>query len=491
MKLRFASLILSLILIFTLVGCNKTEDAYIYFELPAIPETLDPQIAKSDSELLIVRNIYEGLMRLDKNGEPTLGAAESYTQNGLTYTFKIRESAKWSNGDDLTAQDFIFGIQRALSPETEAPFASRLFSIKNARAVNAGELSAESLGIKEIDSKTLKITLSQKDSKFLENLASTVAMPCNKAFFYESAGKYGLFAENIISNSSYRLTKWNKEVFGIRIYRNEEYTGEFYAKNAAVFLTCNSDTPVTQKLLENDIDISFIDSAQSAEMQAAGLKTVDCQNICWFITFSDSLSRDMRTALLQLVGQEVYGESLEAGYNAATSIYPEVFNKKIDSSGLVTYNLSGGKELYSQAISQLEEGKFPANIKLYYYDNGYIKPVITDIVGHWQSKLSAFVNIEAVDSAQALQGQLKNQTLDIAVFPIIANSDNFGEYLANFGLTYEKGKLTQTQSEIVANKNISPLLFQSTTICHSSSIREIYTTSSNGYIDFSLIVKED
>ena len=128
---KIISLILCLCVILTVVGCSSTDDEYLYFELPKTPSTLDPQTASEDSELLIVKNCYEGLLRKDKEGKAVLGAAESFKKQGLTYTFKLRDDAKWSNGEKLTAFDFEFALKRALSSETKAPFASRLYAIEN------------------------------------------------------------------------------------------------------------------------------------------------------------------------------------------------------------------------------------------------------------------------------------------------------------------------------------------------------------------------
>ena len=490
-KYKFFSIILTIILLFCATSCgNKTEDAYIYFELPEIPLTLDPQIASTDTELLIVKNIYEGLLRKNIEGKIVNGAVESFTKNGLTYTFNIRKDAKWSNGDDLTAEDFVFGLKRAVNPKTKAPFATRIFSIKNAQSINNGKKKLESLGVKAVDSKTLEIQLEKEDELFLENLTTSVAMPCNEKFFNECSGKYGLFKDNIIGNGSYRLTKWNKESFGIRLYRNNDYTGDFFAKNSAVFLTCNNDKPVTQKLKDSDIDIAFIDCAKAAQMQEAGFKTTECQNICWFLTISDDFSYNMRKSLFMLVGKEVYEQNLKTGFASASSIFPYVFNKKIGSDGITKYDLNGGKALYGSEVLKLENKKFPTDVILYYYDDGNIKTLVTDIVGHWQSNLSAFVNIESVSSPENLLPELKKQSLSMAIFPVRADSENLAEYLKNFGIDYKAQSLSSVQKEILKSKNIFPLAFQNTTICYSKAIKEIYTATSDGFVDFSLVVKD-
>lgn len=488
-KFRLFSIILTLFLILNLTACgDNTDNAYIYFELPEVPSTLDAQTASTDSELLIVRNIYEGLMRKNSDGEIVTGAAESYEKNGLTYTFKLRNNMYWNNDEPVTAQDFVYGLRRALDPETKAPFASRLFCIKNAKQVNSGTLTPDKLCVSATDDQTIKIQLDFDAKDFLEILTTSVTMPCNENFFKSCLGKYGLFSDKIICNGSYRLTKWNKESFGIRIYKNEEYSGDFSAKNAAVFLTCNNNTDVTEKLENNDIDIAFIDSALTADMQAKGFNTDSVQNICWVITFDNSLSKDMRTALLKLIGKDVYSENLMPGYSAASSLFPEVSGIKIGNDDIISYDLSGGKALFKNEVKKLEDSKFPENIVLKYYDNGHIKPIITDIVAHWQSNLSAFVNIEPIAKKEDLSPQLKQQTLAISVFPVTMTSKNLAEYLRNYNKPYDKD-IAEIQKEIINGNNISPLLFQNTVLCYSPNIAKFSISEDNGYIDFSFVIK--
>jgi len=487
---KFFCVILALTLILPFSGCSNTDESYLYFELPELPTTFDPQVAEKDSELIIIKNIFEGLLRKDSNGKIVNGVAEDFTKKGNTYTFKIRENAIWNNGDPLTAQDFVFAFKRAVNPATKAPFASRLFCIKNAEKINNGALSVDKLGVKAVDDKTLKITLSKNDELFLENLTTSIAMPCNESFFNQSGGKYGLIRDKITGNGSYRLTKWNKTSFGIRLYRNENYSGSFKAKNAAVFITCNPQEDITEKLRENKIDLAFIDSSLSDTMKEEGFKTKECQNICWFMTFDNTLPKNIRKSLMMLVGENVYIENCPSGYSPATSILPGVFDKKPNSKGITKYNLSGAKSLYNSEVKNLENNKFPANITLYYFDNKAIKPVVTDIVGHWQGNLSAFVNIESVTDSKNLLTELENQSLPISFFPVKAGSRNLREYFKNFGINYSSANLNNTQENLLESKNIIPVLFQNTTVCYSEKIKEIHISNSDTIIDFSMIIKE-
>ena len=209
---RLSSLLLSILILLTIIACDGTDKAYIYFSLDEQPKTLDPQIASSDSELMIVRNIFEGLLRKNEKGEIVCGVAESYKKNNLIYTFKLRKDAVWSNEEAVTAHDFVFALRRAVDPKTESPFVRRLFCIVNAKEINMGNMSVNDLGVKAIDDHTLQINLHTYDDSFEETLTTSLTMPCNEKFFNESAGKYGIFKEHTLSNGSYKLSKWGKSI---------------------------------------------------------------------------------------------------------------------------------------------------------------------------------------------------------------------------------------------------------------------------------------
>ncbi len=487
---RLLCFVLSLLVVFSVAGCESTKDAYIYFELPSTPDVLDPQTASADSELLIVKNIFEGLLRKNSEGKIVCGVAEIYETDGINYTFTLRKNAKWSNGEKLTAKDFEFALKRAVSPETKAPFASRLFSIKGAEEIYNGSANKNTLSVKAVDNQTLKITLKEKDEYFEETLTTSVAMPCNEKFFKESAGKYGLSAAQTLSNGSYKLTKWRRDPFGIRLYKNNEYKGDLESQNAAVFLTCNDDEPIMTKLEKNSIDMAFIDCSLTEDAEKLGLKTEGIQNICWFLTLSDDFSPNMRKALNMLVGGEVYSKDLKVGYSTATSIFPEVIKGNKTATGITVYNQAQAKQLYMSEVELLENKKFPSDVVLYYYDNGSMKSVVTDIVGHWQSSLSAFVNIESVSNADLLKNELVSREYKMAIFPIRADSQRDYEYLEKFGIN-SSGDLTAAQTELLKSNNIIPIMFQNTVIAYSPALTKVSAINGDGYIDFSFIVKTE
>ena len=491
---RVISLALTLFIMLMTIGCKKSSrEAYIYFELPNQPSTLDPQTASSDSELLIVRNIYEGLLRKNESGAVVCGVAQSYEQNGLTYSFTLRNDTVWSNGEPVTAYDFVFALRRALEPKTESPFASKLYCISNAESVHSGALGSENLGVTAVDEHNLIITLSSDDPDFTETLTTPVAMPCNEKFFNESVGKYGLTAETILSNGSYSLKKWNKDTFGIRLYKSNEYEGSFKPSNAAVFLTCNDEETPLSLLKDNNVDMALIDPADTDEAKNFGLKTVSFQNICWVLTISQSFSDEMRTSLAKLVGSNVYEKSLKCGYYAADSLFPKEYGapEAVKAYGVTAYDLEGGKQLFANAVARLEDKKFPSSVKLYYYDDGNVKSAVTDIVGHWQNNLGAYINIERASASDLLLPELKNQSYDMAIFPVTANDNTVKNYLNNFGIDYNGEDLAAVQASILNGNRIIPLFFEDSVIAYTDSLSSVYTECGNGFVDFSFIIKTE
>jgi oligopeptide transport system substrate-binding protein len=488
---KIISIIISVIFLFSLTACDNTEKAYIYFYMKEQPQTLDPQTAKTDEDLLIVRNIFEGLLRKDEKGKIVCGVAESYNLNGLTYTFKLKKDAIWSNEVPITAHDFVFAFKRAVKPETKSPFVKRLFTIKNAKAINKGKKDVNSLGVKALDTHTLQIILNENDKNFEETLTTSIAMPCNEAFFYSTAGKYGLENSTTISNGSYRLAKWNKEIFGIRLYSNKYYKGDFIAKNAAVFFTMNDKQTPLLALKEGDADIAFKESSEIIDANQNGFKTDSYNNIVWYLTISDGFSKDIRKSLISLANPKVFTENLTAGYYVPKSIYPDIISQESIKSGITPYNLENSKNLFTNAIQNLKDKKFPTNVVLYYYDDDTTKNIVTDIVGHWQNQLSAFVNIESVSSPEVLLPQLKNKTYALCIFPVRASSQRVSEFLENFGINYSNEALSDIQKTLLKSKNITPLFTQDTVIAYSEELNNVTVNHGDGCIDFAYIVKDN
>lgn len=178
-------------------------------EIPA----MDSVLAEDTVGFTMINNVNEGLFRLDQeqNAVPALSDGEpTVSEDGTVYTFKLRES-KWSNGDAVTAHDFVYAWQRAISQETASFYGPYIMAgvIKNADKVNAGELDIKELGVKALSDNELEVTLEKPVPYFTALMAFPTFYPQNQKFVEEKGADYGKNAENLIFNGPFKMTKWD------------------------------------------------------------------------------------------------------------------------------------------------------------------------------------------------------------------------------------------------------------------------------------------
>lgn len=191
--------------------------------LAADPESLDPQKARSTQTADVLRDIAEGLLRYGPTGELAAAGAESWTvsDDGLTYTFKLRAGARWSTGEQVTAADYVFALRRLVDPATAAFYASAISAIVNAEAVVAGEMPAERLGIRAVDGDTLEIVVTEPTVYLLGLLTHPSTFPVHRRLLAEHGDDYAL-PGNLPSNGAYLLASWEPGSV-VKIRRNTRY----------------------------------------------------------------------------------------------------------------------------------------------------------------------------------------------------------------------------------------------------------------------------
>jgi oligopeptide transport system substrate-binding protein len=173
------------------------------------PVSLDPHKTSTIAEANLMRDLYEGLVIYDTKAEVIPGAAESWevSDDGLVYTFTLREDGKWSNGDPVSAEDFVFAYRRIMDPATAAGYANILFPIKNAAAINAGDMPKEELGAQAVDERTLEITLENPTPYFLELLTHQTGLPLHPASVEEHGDAF-VQPGNLVTNGAYELVSF-------------------------------------------------------------------------------------------------------------------------------------------------------------------------------------------------------------------------------------------------------------------------------------------
>ncbi len=187
------------------------------------PETLDPHKASAQSAAPIIYDLFEGLMTLDGGGEVVFGAAHDYavSEDGLTYTFSLREGLQWSDGTSITAEDFVYSNRRLLKPKTAGRFASFFYPVKNARKINRGQLPAEELGVRALDDLTIEYTLEAPNPSFPKIMTTNPAAPVPRHVI-EANGNAWVRPEHMVSNGPYILSERVPQT-SIKLVKNSNY----------------------------------------------------------------------------------------------------------------------------------------------------------------------------------------------------------------------------------------------------------------------------
>lgn len=270
---RLSTLLLILLLAVALVaaGCSSSSSSERGSDDPKVlvlnnggePTSLDPPIGNDERSYSILNNTMEGLTRLAKNEpvpEPAMAERWDVSDDGLTYTFYIRENAVWTNGDPVTADDFEYSFKRLADPATASPAAHHSYWIAGAEAFNNGEGSRDAMLVKAIDAKTLEVTLEYPVDFFLSIVAMPQLFPVHKATV-ESNPNWASSVETLVSNGPFKVTEWKHEE-EIRIEKFEDYWDAANVKIDAVEFLMIADSNTAYQLYLND-ELHFTSSIPS------------------------------------------------------------------------------------------------------------------------------------------------------------------------------------------------------------------------------------
>jgi len=220
--------------------------------------TIDPHKSQGVPESHVIRDLLEGLVTQDADGNLLPGAADSWeTSDNQTYTFHLRKDAKWSNGDPVTADDFVYSFQRLVDPNTASPYSwyMEYTKMKNAKAIIAGKADKGTLGIKAADDHTLVVELESPVPYFVMMMGHQSTSPVHKATV-EKYGDQWTKPENFVGNGAYVLDQWvvNER---LTLKRNENYwDNDKTVINKVSFLPIENQVAEMNRFLSGEIDIT-------------------------------------------------------------------------------------------------------------------------------------------------------------------------------------------------------------------------------------------
>lgn len=318
-----------------LIGCEKDtpRGKLIYYYLEQEPKNLDPQVSQDKASQTVIRNLFEGLVRQDADGKIVPGVAERWesTENDRVFTFYLRENAKWSDESELTAQDFLYGIRRALDPVTGSEICAPLFCIENAQAIRNGEAEMSSLGVRVLGKHTIQFTLTDSMKEFPARTLETVYLPCHREFFEKCAGRYGMEPDTVLGNGPFTLRKrygWVHKEYLHLVKNSQYYAPEEVVPGGVKLKIAKFPQEPISDLLNVDIflDAAPISREQIPAAEAKKMKVVGFEDTTWGLRINPEAnpftSLSMRQAVVQSLQPEAVAQVMLDGTEPTAGILP-------------------------------------------------------------------------------------------------------------------------------------------------------------------------
>lgn len=308
-------------------------------------ESLDPQVATDGTSFEVIANYTDGLTQMDADGAAVPAIAESWdvSEDGTVYTFHLRQDANWSNGEPVTADDFIFAWQRAVDPALASEYSymlSDIGQVKNAAAIIAGEMDKSELGVKAIDSKTLEVTLEVPVSYFLSLMYFPTFYPVNQAFFEGLAdGTFGTSPETVLSNGAFVLTSYEPAALSFSLTKNPDYYDADKVQLDGLNYQVIKDSQQAYMSYQNgDLDIVMLSGDQVEQVEGDPELTITGAGYLWYLTLNMAKvpaldNQNMRLALSNAVNRaSIVGDVVKDGSVATYTAVPPQFAAGPDGS---------------------------------------------------------------------------------------------------------------------------------------------------------------
>ncbi|WP_105993692.1 MULTISPECIES: peptide ABC transporter substrate-binding protein [Staphylococcus] len=325
MKKKLISFAMTLIIAaLVLSGCSQGGGIYdgkgqVYRSVLAQDmSTLDSVLATDTVSFNIYNQVYEGLYSLDDDDQAIPAIAKGMpkkSDGGKTLTIKMRKNAKWSNGDPVTAHDFVFAWQKALKPETASEYAYIMYDMKNAQKINEGKLPASKLGVKALDDYTLQIKLNKPLPYFDQMLAFGTYMPQNEKVAKKYGKKYGTTADKAVYNGPFELTDWKVED-KILMKKNPKYWDKKAVKLDKVSYKVLKDQQAGASLYDTgSVDNAGITSEQVEKYKDSPALFKRLKASTFFLKLNQKeqkefQNKDMRYAIAQSIDKKAYVDNV-------------------------------------------------------------------------------------------------------------------------------------------------------------------------------------
>lgn len=415
--MRYAKFLMIFVFsIVTLTACSGDSGSSSEKILKVAKDTelasMDQHIATDGLSFEVIAATIEGLYTSDADGNAIPAIAKSYdvSEDGLVYTFHLREDAKWSNGDPVTANDFVYAWRRLVDPNTasEYAFIMDVAGVKNAASVNAGETSLEELGVKAVDDYTLEVTLALPVPYFLQLMTFPSFFPMNEAFVTEKGAEYAQSPDGLLANGPFKMTEWTQG-HSFKIEKNDSYYDKDNVNIDGIEYKIMKDSQTAALEFESgNLDVVRLAGEIVDLYKENEAFTLIHEGYLWYIAPNEQVEELQNVNLRQALGRAVNKEQLTEtvlndGSTVANFIVPVTLAtgpdgkdfRETSPNDYMTYDVAVAQEYWEKAKAEL--GIETLTLELLFEDTDSMK------------KCAEFIQSELQTNLPGLTIELKSQ----------------------------------------------------------------------------------
>ena len=497
--------------------------------IPTEINTLDISKNTDTYSSIAIGNSGSNLLRRDKKGElkPDLAEKVEVSDDGLTYTATLRDNLKWSDGSDLTAEDFVYTWQRIVDPTTAS-------HVLNAEEVIAGTKSVDELGVKADGNKVI-FTLSSPSPQFMSLLSFTNFMPQSKAFVEKAGADYGTNSDKALYSGPYTVEDWNGTSGTFKLVKNKYYWDADNVKNEKVIIqTIKKPDTAVQMYKDGELDaagISGTEAIYNANKNNKDVVQVPEATTSYLVynetgTVPALTNTKIRQALNLATDREgIVKAAIDTGSKAATALVPYGLETLPDGTDLTDYVEPGYSYDEKEATKLFKEGLAELgtdSVKLTITsdaDSPVAKATVDYLKQTWEEALPGLTVEEKFVTFKQRLEDTKNQNFDVALvlwggdYPegstfyglFTSNSSyNYGKFSnTDYDAAYKKAITTdaldpeaaaedykEAEKILYENAYYNPIYFRSTESLQNPSLKGLVRNSTGLSVDFTYAYKE-
>ncbi|WHX26021.1 peptide ABC transporter substrate-binding protein [Virgibacillus halodenitrificans] len=444
---------------------EKSDDGKVlYMNNGSEPTSLNPPVGFDSVSWNVLNNLMEGLTRLGEDDQPQEAIAESWdiSEDQKTYTFHIRENANWSNGDPVTAEDFVYAWKQLLNPETASPAAFLGYFIEGGEAYNNGEGSADDVGVKAVDEKTFEVTLNAPTGFFLHVISNPAFFPVNAKVAEENPEWYAE-ADSFVSNGPFKLESWAHDS-EMMMVKNDQYWDAETVKLDKVHWAMVNETNTEYQMFESgDLDMTSIPSDMADQLIDGDNVVIEDQAGLYFYRFNVNeepfQNEKIRKAFaLAINQQDIVDFVTKNKEEPATGFVSPGFK---DPSGkdfrevngdLVKFDPEKAKKLLEEGMKEEGYGELP-EVVLSYNTSEDHKAIAETMQSMYKDNLGVEVSLENTEWNVFLEDQkgLKHQLSRSSFLFDYGDPVNFLESFITDSTMNRTGWSNKEYDELIAN----------------------------------------